>query len=244
MGKSCFAILICFEIFILNIQAQEVNSKNDKQTIHAIKLAQEAHSLTEEPNLNNQQIINKNMQKITGALKIFGWKAKRINNDVFLVEYAYDRSFVSWDYDTRYIFEVNETQGIVRNIIGDYELEELYGLIDTKEKLYKTCYRSFKVNSAYFYQNSKLDVWGMVELYSSFLKIIQYNDINKISFESKKFFGLLRKPYIQALIKDFSDESEGNNKSMIYQKDFGNKITEYHSILMEVLNTALENADE
>lgn len=184
------------------------------------------------------------MNRISGALNIDGWKATRINDDVYLVEYAYDRSHMSWGLDTRYIFEVNVTQSLVRNVIGDYALEELYGLIDTQEKFYKTCYKSLKDNSAYFYEKGKLDIWGMVVLYPSFIDIIQYNHINKASFDSDKFFGMTRKPYIQALIDDFSDKSEGNYMPDIYRKDYGDSINEYHHVLMDILNTALDNAHD
>ena len=84
----------------------------------------------------------------------------------------------------------------------------------------------------------------MVVLYPSFINIIQYNQTNKTTFDSEKFFGMTRKPYIQALIKYFSDDSEGNNMPQIYHKDYGDSITEYHRVLMDILNTALDNAHD
>ena len=210
----------------------------------AIELAQKAQTLDNASIVNNQEFIQNSMKRISGTLNIDGWKATRINDDIYLVEYVYDRAHVSWNLDTRYIFEVNIKQRLIRNVIGDYDLEELYRFIDTHEKLYKICYKCFNDNSAYFYKNGKLDIWGMVVLYPSFINIIQYNQTNKTTFDSEKFFGMTRKPYIQALIKYFSDDSEGNNMPQIYHKDYGDSITEYHRVLMDILNTALDNAHD
>lgn len=243
MKKNTIIVILLLSNFAL-ISYILIGKFAHRSANYAIELAQKSHSLSNEPMLNNDQFIQTEIKKISGKLTIDGWIATRIHDDTFLVEYRYDRSHASWDHDTRYLFEVKISQDLVRNVIGDYELEELYRLIDKEERLYKTCYKSFNDNKAHFYEKGTLDVWGIVVLYPSFINIIKYNHANGKPFNSEKFFGVARKPYIEALIKAFSDNSEGNNLPQVFHKEYGDSISVYHHILMDILNSALNNADD
>jgi hypothetical protein len=243
MKKNTIIVILLLSNVVL-ISYIQIGKLAHRNASHAIELAQESHSLSNESILNNHQFIQAEIKKISGKLTIDGWIATRKHDDTFLVEYRYDRSHASWDHDTRYLFEVNISQDLVRNVIGDYELEELYGLIDEEERLYKTCYKSFEDNSAHFYEKGEVDNWGIVVLYPSFINIIKYNHTNGKPFNSEKFFGMTRKPYIEALIKKFSDDSEGNNLPQVFHKEYGDSISDYHHTLMDILNLALNNAHD
>lgn len=67
-----------------------------------------------------------------GTLKIFGWEAKKFNNQKYLVSYTFDEG----SGRVGFFFEVNLVAEIVREISGDPELEKEYGIKeDEKIKL-------------------------------------------------------------------------------------------------------------
>lgn len=212
-----------------------------KPYLFAIELAKNAATLGDRTITNHDYILSK-IKNIKGVLNIEGWKAKKINDSIFLVQYKYDKPNLSWYFDSRYIFEVNVKQELVRNVIGDYELEELYEIIDRKEKFYKICYKNLMDAQKNFFRSGVLTPFDSVPLYRSFIDLVRYNHTNNLEFEYDPIIAVTRKPFIEALLDDFSDKSEGNNRPEIYVKDYGENIYEYHETLINILNIASQNA--
>jgi len=70
------------------------------------------------------------LKTLKGNLKIIGWKAKKVNDQMYLVSYTYEV-----DSGVKgYYFDVNLKANIVRRILEDHELERIYGLIKTSPK--------------------------------------------------------------------------------------------------------------
>lgn len=64
------------------------------------------------------------LQSRKGSLRVFDWTARKIDDQTYLVGYSYDAG-----PDTQnngWFFEVNTNARIVRNVIGDQELETKY----------------------------------------------------------------------------------------------------------------------
>jgi hypothetical protein len=59
-----------------------------------------------------------------GTLRVYGWKARKVDNQTYLVGYTFDEgpgtNVGGW------VFEVNLEAGIVRKVQGDQELEKKY----------------------------------------------------------------------------------------------------------------------
>ena len=105
------------------------------QEAKAIQLAKDARTLfelfdhrlyTKLPQakyLTNDSQICDELNKIKGDFQVIGWKAKKVDDDTYLVEYTIDRrgAVRGWP------FEVKVSAGIVRYVIGDKELERKYG---------------------------------------------------------------------------------------------------------------------
>lgn len=64
------------------------------------------------------------LQAKKGILKVYGWRARKIDDQTYMVAYTYDEgpsaTAGAW------LFEANLVAGIVRPIIGDPELEKKY----------------------------------------------------------------------------------------------------------------------
>jgi len=147
--------------------------------------------------------------------------------------------------DTRYVFEVNVKQKLVRNVIGDYGLEEFYGIIDTKEKLYKYCNKTFRAVSAHFYKKGRLPIFKQLTLYKRFIDLVKYNHANNLEFERSLLFERpTRKPIFRALIEQYSDKTQGNNLPEIYKDEYGDDIYKYHAELISILNDQLQKAHD
>jgi hypothetical protein len=74
--------------------------------------------------------IRNYLKTIKGYLKILGWKAKKVNDQTYLVSYTYEV-----DSGVKgYYFDVNMNANVVRRILlEDHELERIYGLIKTSK---------------------------------------------------------------------------------------------------------------
>jgi hypothetical protein len=59
-----------------------------------------------------------------GTLRIHGWRARKIDDQTYLVGYVYDEGPNS--QVNGWLFEVNRTANIVRNVVGDPDLEKKY----------------------------------------------------------------------------------------------------------------------
>jgi hypothetical protein len=77
------------------------------------------------------ETIRDYLMTIKGYLKILGWKAKKVNDQTYLVSYTYEV-----DSGVKgYYFDVNMNANVVRRILlEDHELERIYGLIKTSPK--------------------------------------------------------------------------------------------------------------
>lgn len=94
----------------------------------AIKMVKYSYAID---NYNYTEVSIKNYLKtVKGYLKILGWKAKKANDQTYLVSYTYEV-----DSGVKgYYFDVNIKANIVRRILEDHELERIYGLIKTSPK--------------------------------------------------------------------------------------------------------------
>ena len=70
--------------------------------------------------------IKNHMEEMKGDIKIIGWKAREIENGIYLASYTYIKK--NSDYESGIFLEVQLDHKIVRYITGDPELEEKYGL--------------------------------------------------------------------------------------------------------------------
>jgi len=87
----------------------------------AIELAKKSSALG---GYGVEATIQQWMEQKKGDLRIIGWKAQKINDQIYLVSYTFNE-----DSGPRgYFFEVNLVGGIVRNVLGDPELEQKYGI--------------------------------------------------------------------------------------------------------------------
>jgi hypothetical protein len=68
--------------------------------------------------------IKKSLETSKGRLKIYGWKAQKIDDQIYLVEYLLAEGPAS--NTVGWVFEVNLEAQIVRPVIGDTELEKKY----------------------------------------------------------------------------------------------------------------------
>jgi hypothetical protein len=96
----------------------------------AIRLAKEAHTVDFADDVvgSNESKLRRFAGEQTGELRILGWQAQRVDDQVFLVQYSvrYGGRTHVWG------FEVNLAAGFVRNVNGDRELESKYGLKATR----------------------------------------------------------------------------------------------------------------
>jgi hypothetical protein len=68
--------------------------------------------------------IKRSLEASKGPLKVYGWNAKRIDDQTYLVGYTYAEGPAS--SPRGWVFEVNLDAEIVRPVIGDAELEKKY----------------------------------------------------------------------------------------------------------------------
>jgi hypothetical protein len=64
------------------------------------------------------------LQAKKGLLRVYGWNAKKIDDQTYLVGYTYDEGPGS--SGGGWVFEVNLKEDIVRNVTGDADLEKRY----------------------------------------------------------------------------------------------------------------------
>ncbi len=88
----------------------------------AIQTAKASRSLSNGFDINSTE-IEWRLKKKTGMMRLIGWSAERINEQTYLVKYSFETS----DGVRCFPFEVNLEANIVRNVLGDRELERKYG---------------------------------------------------------------------------------------------------------------------
>ena len=78
--------------------------------------------------------IKKSLATSKGPLKVYGWSAKKIDDQTYLVGYIYAEGPAS--NPRGWVFEVNLEAEIVRPVMGDTELEKKYSdwALDLKKK--------------------------------------------------------------------------------------------------------------
>jgi hypothetical protein len=72
--------------------------------------------------LSNEERIRQELQSVTGEVKISGWTTRRIDRDVFLAMYEVQIN----GEERKYVFEVNLTGRLVRNVSDDSFLSQKY----------------------------------------------------------------------------------------------------------------------
>lgn len=90
----------------------------------AISLAKSAETLdVGRYPISNESVIEKEIKTMTGELKITGWEAVKMDDQTYLVQYAYDNGSgtVAWP------FEVIPKARLVRNVMQDAALKVKYG---------------------------------------------------------------------------------------------------------------------
>ena len=88
----------------------------------AIELAKGEHTLF--PLSPNEEVIKDDIEAVKGPLNVIGWKARRIDDQTFLVTYLYKTVTQNW----LYVFEVNLRAGIVRCVNDNMELRKKYNI--------------------------------------------------------------------------------------------------------------------
>ncbi len=113
-------------VLLLGTIEQEVKpaflTKQKSLEESAIWLAKNGYTLGLYPTDNESGIRNA-IKKIIGPLNIIGWQAQQVDEQTFVVTYSYEKGeeVRSW------AFEVKPKERLVRNIIGDSALENMYG---------------------------------------------------------------------------------------------------------------------
>jgi hypothetical protein len=74
--------------------------------------------------LTTESTIEDALRHKRGILHIYGWRARRIDDQTYLVGYLYDEGPNT--QVNGWLFEVNRTADILRNVIGDPDLEKKY----------------------------------------------------------------------------------------------------------------------
>src|SRR5262245_39416256 len=94
-------------------------SEPETPSKRAIRLAKAGYTLDKYP-IENESAIRSEMKKQTGHLRIGGWKAKRIDDQTYVVTYSYEAG----ENVTIHTFEVNLEADIVRviSLDGRYKL--------------------------------------------------------------------------------------------------------------------------
>jgi len=78
-------------------------------------------------------IIKKQLKEVKGVLNVTGWKAKRSEDQVYLVTYTYDYGD---GQESGYYYEVNLMADLIRDVKDDLGLLDKYGMLiqlDTKD---------------------------------------------------------------------------------------------------------------
>lgn len=99
-------------------EEQEPESDENK----AIQLTKKSYAMGDY--LNVETRIKDLLKSEKGALKIVGWRARKIDDQTFLISYTFDKG----GGDIGYFFEVNLLAEIVRKVSGDPELMKKYGM--------------------------------------------------------------------------------------------------------------------
>lgn len=89
----------------------------------AIELVKSGTTLSRRVLEDNEATIRRTLRSKRGTLRVIGWHAKRIDDQIYLVTYSFDdgTGVRAWP------FEVNLAADLVRYVIGDSVLERTYG---------------------------------------------------------------------------------------------------------------------
>jgi hypothetical protein len=110
--------------WLLESESQEVNDRSSRPKTplpaeeRAITLVQNAETGITDAKIRDW------LQAKKGALKVYGWRARKIDDQIYAVAYSYDEGPSATP--EAWLFEVNLVAEIVRPIIGDPELEKKY----------------------------------------------------------------------------------------------------------------------
>lgn len=101
------------------VEVEETSWKSPEE--EAINLAKKSYALGKEIK-KAENVVKERMRQKKGHLRIFGWTARKIDEQVYLVFYGFDQG----SGERNYVFEVNLVEKIVRNVLHDPELEQIY----------------------------------------------------------------------------------------------------------------------
>jgi len=101
------------------VEIEETSWKTPEE--EAINLAKKSYALGKEIKMA-ENVVKEWMRQKKGYLRIVGWTARKIDEQVYLVFYSYDQG----SGERNYVFEVNLVEKIVRNVLTDPELEQIY----------------------------------------------------------------------------------------------------------------------
>ena len=127
--RISIAIVSIITLVIIAVVAYDYHYQNKT---YPIELVKQELGYNKSP---SERVKNKK-----GDITIYGWKTKRVVNKpkTFLVSYTYATAERKKELQRRgWFWEVNTKERIVRNIIGDNELEKKYGLysLDKEQRL-------------------------------------------------------------------------------------------------------------
>jgi hypothetical protein len=110
--------------WLLESESREVNDRSSRPKTplpaeeRAITLVQNAETGITDAKIRDW------LQAKKGVLKVYGWNARKIDDQTYAVAYTYDQGMPATA--GAWLFEVNLVAEIVRPIIGDPELEKKY----------------------------------------------------------------------------------------------------------------------
>jgi hypothetical protein len=121
------SVLIGFYIYSQNTHyyIQSIGRESDNEK--AIELAKKSHALGSNLNVDTQikNWIRDNKGNIN---KIYGWGARKIDEQTYFVSYTLELISSGRKLQGGYVFEVDLMSGNVLNISGNPALEKKYGL--------------------------------------------------------------------------------------------------------------------
>ena len=94
--------------------AVEVTSKED-----VIKVVKNDKTIS---SISNKYEIKFNLEDLKGDMKVSGWKAEKVDDQVYLVSYEYQHQ----GDKKGYYFEYNTKADLIRNVLSDQELQAKY----------------------------------------------------------------------------------------------------------------------
>lgn len=114
------------QIKLEEIDNTDKNSSNSNATsidsTSAIVQVKNAHTL--DSFFNNADYIKSGLEDLKGNLKINGWTANKIDDQIYLVSYEFKHKGSMKGY----YFEFNTNADVIRNVSNDYDLQQKYNV--------------------------------------------------------------------------------------------------------------------